>query len=1118
MNRIKIIFQILLATLLFTLPSCRDDVFDFEIIGEGEATVSMNVVYQPFVSALDTRSPGTAISGGIKSLSVLVYTTDHTLYKVFNRGDLENWDYKEFGNTDMPNGEDGKPEGTSTEKTARVSFDLPEPLPFGRYRIYCVVNQGDITTEEAKDINKIKERAIAWQPDNIPANDAMFGFFTQSQIVDTDDEPAALEAHMKSASSVNGAATGFDAGIVTLKEPRPVLHAWVKRLASKVTVAFDGTGLHQNVWVYVKSVTIHDIPKRCYLGKDNTPTSTSQLYNVKGEALQSNSILYFHEKNRRPGADVGDTNDPGSDYHNWMRVANGLGDDKGLLGSDHSNNANALFFFENNQGNYEGQAKYDKRQDKGLVGTNVTTPGQPDYKDNVPNGTYIEVEAYYVSSNVANTSSGSIKYRFMLGKDITYDYNAARSHHFKVTLGFKGWANQPDWHIEYWQPDPDLDVEDTRVSYLYNQKSTFPIKLTGNCTSLSVKIVENCWTPCDSLGNPAPAQLGSGLSAWRWSTTAGGKYTGTAYPYLGFLALRVPGAKMSDVPSNIIDNYDYSKGTTALNALKKYYETEQKQNIRTFTASELSPTGGDGKGGYEAGTNNAYQVHKIDTDTKMVLIPLFTRNKSMIKTSGYSGNNPYEAYYRKAVLEITAEFNNDGVRSKITKRVNVMQVPRITNPKGIWRSHDKSDGFNVVLSNPATGDATTYSPFESDGYWKAYIEIKGEGSSFASLYTTQPESKTYMNNDTVMGNTSTIISFGVAFNGAVGESESKCAVIRIDYHGGNCVHRILVRKGLLSPIAISGNTKWSSFCLYGAKYVKGTDGSDDTYDCELTVNPLGAGSFFRRGIQSTAILSANDKINHFKAYQAPGSNRMQVWTEKWSNNKSTTPSTSTWDSIGFRDDRNKPKMGMGFYTTFGKIGTSKRMYRVPTYQDLENLRKQDYGFGVLYGDGATTTQLSRSVAEGFFDPLNNTKESIMGSRGVFIYNQNNGNQIFFPIGVTGMGRRRMFNFYQSNIGANYASYYGSLWYADVNAELPIDFNANTDKPAYKNQFRPIVFNLPAAPGAIYWIDKWVSKSVTGNYNSMGWDMNYYNFDFNNYTENNYRDGCYIKLIYTGDAK
>ena len=85
----------------------------------------------------------------------------------------------------------------------------------------------------------------------------------------------------------------------------------------------------------------------------------------------------------------------------------------------HDEIANSLFFFENMQG-----IGPDKRQDADGNGE-LDHPGLPDSdkypnyrpKDAMPYGTYIEVDAYYVSVNPEKVGSGNIKYRFMLGKD-----------------------------------------------------------------------------------------------------------------------------------------------------------------------------------------------------------------------------------------------------------------------------------------------------------------------------------------------------------------------------------------------------------------------------------------------------------------------------------------------------------------------------------------------------------------------------------------------------------------------------------------------------------------------------------------------------------------------------
>lgn len=68
-------------------------------------------------------------------------------------------------------------------------------------------------------------------------------------------------------------------------------------------------------------------------------------------------------------------------------------------------------------------------------------------KDEVELGTYIEVEAYYDSRAKGNEGKGKIFYRFMLGKDTEFDYDAERNHHYKLTMNFLGNANDVDWHI-----------------------------------------------------------------------------------------------------------------------------------------------------------------------------------------------------------------------------------------------------------------------------------------------------------------------------------------------------------------------------------------------------------------------------------------------------------------------------------------------------------------------------------------------------------------------------------------------------------------------------------------------------------------------------------------------
>lgn len=65
------------------------------------------------------------------------------------------------------------------------------------------------------------------------------------------------------------------------------LHAWIRRAASKVTIAYDASGLKEGVFIYLKSVQIKDIPVNCYLGKTNTPSENEQSSLIKdGEIIK----------------------------------------------------------------------------------------------------------------------------------------------------------------------------------------------------------------------------------------------------------------------------------------------------------------------------------------------------------------------------------------------------------------------------------------------------------------------------------------------------------------------------------------------------------------------------------------------------------------------------------------------------------------------------------------------------------------------------------------------------------------------------------------------------------------------------------------------------------------
>lgn len=1120
--------------------SCSDD-FNYYNgeIPEGEGDLSATVTFTPAsaTSLGATRTPGNEIKD-IKSLCVLVYTTGGELVRTYvhtsERNDFgDTWKSTDYDvkPTDHLDGTDAEPEaevkpgdteGTTKLTTPQVSFNIPN-LPYGRYKIYAVANMGDmsgysdvIQTEEG-----LRNIQVEWNSETIGANNQMFGYFAED----------------------NKIPNGFNAPPLTFIPGKSNIHAWINRLASKLTVAFDASGLNQGVLIYIKNVTVRDIPKACFLGNTNKPSSMDDLLNTwtikhdtKPDYTNPSKAIVTTRFEYNSGGIIGDPENPdknpiGSEKTDGYKLENSLR--QPVPAGAHDPDAASLFFFENNQGDFDNQSRYDKRQQKSGDDDGVGTPIRVeetgndgkinDFKDKVKYGTYVEVEAYYISTNPGKVGEGSIKYRFMLGKNITYNYDAQRNYHFKLTLGFKGWANQPDWHIDYEQPQPGIEVQPVfRVSYLYNQKSELPVRIleTAGATveRVDVKIVENNWAPYDpsnglvpdSVTDPSPNKI----YAFRWNKAA---YESMPYmvggiqvPYYGFLALHLP---PKSTASEIIEK-DY--GLQSNIDLERYY-IDNHEGDRSFDGAEELEMGDHGL----PNDSDRYTVKPVLDELnkpvdyqKTLMVPVWTRAKSLIRDSGFSGNNPYEGYERKAKLEITATFSlADGTKwTTPPEEVDVFQVKRLVNPKGVWRAADRNAPFHVTLLEAESGnDMADFIPFESEGEWTAYIDV--ETNKGAGFYITPNEhTNGYQDKEgRIHGYTGSEIHFDINFDKVtVDATAPKCAIVKVLYHGNQCTHKILVRKGYDQPVTMGGQ-RWSSFSLYRATYTEGSvaDGTD-TYEAVLTKNPLMLGSMFRRGRQDKGIFVTNNMAEEggVGVFEAPGAYRFIVGKENgndWVR--------ETWSEIGYRDDvtpgstsvdyGRKPgsqEYGMGTFFVKDEDGIQK--YKVPSYQNFHDLTEEsDFGFGVVYGSAATKPATKALDAYGLIDPYNEGLfDDERGMRGVIAYSKKTGDQLFFPMGKYGTGRRNNFIMEGDNAGV--------LRYGDVNYLLTIGRG--------NNLYRPIPYNVMVQSGNIYWIDKYKANVREGttpqSTGCLGWDMNYFNFDFNNYPANNYRDACPIKLI------
>lgn len=1027
----KRFIQYIIVTLTaLAATGCQDDFMKQEIIGEGKAGISATLDFKPMSSALSqTRAAGDALKE-IKSLHILLYNEHRELLKSWTQNEtkqeLRNYKVTSKDRTD----EDAENGHNAESSTAHATFTLPDEIAFGKYYMYAVANIPDLLidttySEAIQTVDELKNIPLTWDSEDVAKNGQMIGFFTKSSA-------PALSADDES---------------LIVNEKSVKLHAWLRRAASKVTVAFDGSNLKEGVFIYLQSVQIKDIPSQCYLGKDNNVGKEEYILAVpeKGPDMIDGEIITYHE----------------GDIAEDFEYGEGCADHRVTVGSphfgSHDETAPALYFYENMQG--AGDNMPDKRQDADGNGS-LDHPGLPDdatyrLKDDVPYGTYIEVHAHYISNNSERLGNGHIIYRFMLGQDVKKDYNAKRNCHYKLTLKFKNFANEADWHIEYEEPEPGvMTPEPYYISYLYNHSMMYPIKVnTGGrkIEYIKAEILENNWAPYNASSDIYYTGAPNGVAA----------------PWNGFLSLHKTTETV--LYENIIGSNE------------QYYNTVPKRGEREYKDFVL-PGGITSK---EFTTENSepddkYRVekHPTEANTYNIYIPMYTRAKQMISTTGYTGNNPYVAYQRKARVKITTKL--EGLNEVFTNEVPIYQVRRVVNPKGIYRSLKNNKSFHVVLKRLPGEDQQMFKTFQSEGSWKAYVvkETNGKG---ITLSVTDPNT-TELKDDpeygkAIYGKTGSVIDFNVNFEQSSDNlSENRYAIIRVEYHNYTCQHLIFVRQGDKPDDLVTGGVKWY------AMNMKTTS--------ELASNPLDEGSLFKFGNWSQPIDALSNK------------NPIEPWINV------TPDKFKVYPEGGFTNAATGGKMGwtdiIQSNTTNGFGNPQMANARVATGKDFWELRNSyiEQGYGVLYGDDATET--ADDIVEVYGYDYEHNKSG-RGMRGCFAYNSNTGKNLFFPIGASGYGHRKQS--YKATWG-DPETLNGVLRYAAGRTQLypsPVE--------------RPLFYDLYKRPGGIYWLNAEIPQDYFTPTDgvSLGWDINYFSFDFNFISKGNLiksggSDACFVRCV------
>lgn len=1080
-------FLFICGLLMVAATSCKDDLLytDGGPIPEGESIVTAQVDFKPLVEGLadKSRSAGDTIKS-INDLCVLLYDVDGNLAEAHSltlvTGEPGEGEYR-VSDIERKKEDAADPNGNIAEtETPRAKLSLK--IPYGRYYIYAVANMGTEFNEEVKSdgtgsseaVNKYKEAiktveglksiSLTWNADDVARNNQMFGHFT---IVGQENKSELL----------------------TINKKKMELHSWIRRAASKVTIAYDGSGLEDGVFIYLKSVTIKDIPQKCYLGKNN-PAAPEDLKDgdegVKLDLIpEGETIKYYKGDGELSPSDFNETYE--------ARITKG----KPLFGSKryeedayhpenladvHTEFTNALYFYENMQGMGKEGTTSDKRQVvKG--DQDPTKPTYPDggaeeneaWKDAKPYGTYIEVDAFYVSINEKKVGRGPIKYRFMLGKDVITDYNAERNHHYKLTLKFKGYANDADWHIEYEEPEPGIEVPNPYyISYLYNRTMNLPVKINtggGTLISLKAEILTNNWAPHGTL-----SLAEGGLDYARaYDYAENPNDESLNQPWNGFLSLRKTTARIlikeNDPDKDQVPVDLTIPGTVKITSNKDYYETSEK-GLRTYNVAKQLHEDKDGN----------YEI-KGDNDHLLASIPLYTRAKQMHIKSGYTGNNPYVAYQRHAKVKIIAVVQVNGKDHSLDETVDIYQVRRIVNPKGIYRSNNNNRPFDVTLLRLPKENAEDFIPFSSEGPWKAYVVSaqteanRGEPSyvdpnpGFITL-SVLDNKNTRLEDGVIYGVTGSDIKFKINFNETIAKGASnKNAVVRVEYHNYTCEHLIFVHQGSQPQELLSGKPAWHVSNLVSQN--------------KEALNPLDEGSLFRYKNLTQPIAAKNQYNKQIMINVKPdyfpdpvsqtGQYELEGTTEK-----------VTWGNITNQQAESTESWGLNLEKT--------RIAKLDDYESLfeSNIIAQSYG--VLYGDESTEPETNIVDAYGYqehneYSHPGNPPKKNRGMRGCFVYNRNNGNHIFFPVGASGYGHSKE---------------YGCLRYSCGQTGI------------FSNlALAPLFYDLYMRPGAVYWTEDVTGTGAWGT--TVGWDINYFTFDFNriyqaNVFDSDESDACFIRCV------
>lgn len=1073
--------------------SCEDRIdYPDGFYEEGISTIDVDLAFKDFTPALgESRSSGRAMKA-IDELWFVIYDGNRN----FVEKRLITPDSIKIVENERPDGA-----VSSETKTGHASVKLT--IPNGHYYIYAVANQ-DLEDADVSTIQKLKALPLKWKSEY--SNDStwqspnaqMLGGFKPLAKKDNKDSEAEKVTISSSSTKIHAWLTRAASKLTIAFDTRNLsddVRIYLKSVQIKDIPEYCPLGMENSPGQDNMESYEH-----------NNLTKDQRNSLIDGEIMYFGTAKETDDpKTQHSGWRIIASGDSIYGLYSESKKVSTRGmDAEKRLNLEHSEKAPALYFYENCQPPGERGKESDKRQDVDGNNKEVSFPDGIDPKDKAwkdarPFGSYVEVKGYYENEGKARPGKGEITYRFMLGKDTEIDYDAERNHHYRLTMKFNGYANDVDFHIDYREEaKPGLHVQDTTyVSYLYNQECHTTVRATPregyDLLSLESYIVDNEWRP---QGVPEGEDAMYNKDAWDWQIGFSDSYVSTAGGYtrpdLTVTWTDFKGNKNSFGAENNIEFGYLSLRKTRTNL----YELNGSDAKKTFVASmrklffDSNPSGSEtynkdhskgyrnygampGNDGTKPGgddTDGKYSVtrktNKLNGSVDYTMeVPLYTRARSIDSWAVYSGANPFYRHsrYARVVFVATYKKNDDSKPGpkeyQEIGQTHVLQAYRIDNPRGIYRRRTNKDPFNVVLlynKKTATEQQDTYidekeviyEKITSRGPWTVTIEKDPHNlvKIQANGITITGEGKS------ISGRSNTPVVFTYTPNATPSEGDCYGAIIFVKYHNNSCTHRIIVRQGYDAHEIGEGQTvngvkqtvKWSAFNVYDS--------------ISLTKSPLSVGSIFRTvkdlgyAIKESNNLRKGYGVNNNSLAESDNS---LLPGALWIHHKDSL----LWDNIPSMTSVPTVK-GSITWQLKNYVHNNNYTYRLPDYSELSDIGiysnksnidpdeeakvlKIGQAFGICYADGAKGVLYTKN-AYSYYDPENKGEDTDKGVRGVVIYSQENGDNVFFPFGSLGHPRRR------DN---------GRLQYGSVNWKLK----------GGANNYRPMAYDLLHQVGGAYWI-------------------------------------------------